>query len=229
MKKRIRVLLFGASGRMGGQIVSAAQADNRIFLQHKISSKNIHFLRSALRESDVVVDFSSPAGAMVCAAAAAECGVAMLIGTTGFSVSQIKKFKNYSKKTAILLAPNCSPGMNLLYQLSRTAAGALSRYDAAVSESHHSRKKDIPSGSAKRLAQAVKDGRKKGSRVPIVSFRMGDIIGDHTVTFAGKDERMELTHRAQSRSVFARGALDAAVWLHRKKRGCFTMQDYLRL
>jgi len=109
----------------------------------------------------------------------------------------------------------------------KVTVDALPGYDAAISESHHALKKDAPSGSAKRLAEAVRDARKGGAPVPTVSLRAGGIVGDHTFFLAGPGERLELTHRADSRDVFARGALDAALWLRGRRPGFYTVRDML--
>ena len=135
--------------------------------------------------------------------------------------------KTAAKKTALFVAPNLSPGMNLLFELAARSAAALPEYDAVITETHHTRKKDAPSGSAKRMGEFVRSARGPRALLTTVSLRAGDIIGDHTLLLAGKDERLELTHRAQSRELFARGGLDAALWLRHKKPGLYTMRHKL--
>jgi 4-hydroxy-tetrahydrodipicolinate reductase len=185
---------------------------------------------SALKTADVVVDFSLPAGTLALARKAARAKVPFVTGTTGMSGPQRAELRRLSRKVAVLAAPNMSPGMNLLFALSKKAAAALADYDAGVFEIHHTLKKDAPSGSAVRLAEAVREGRGRGP-VPAESLRLGRVVGEHTVHFANPYERLELTHRAQDRSVFARGALLAAAWLWKKRRrpGLYTMEDALGL
>jgi len=175
----------------------------------------------AFRRADVVVDFSTAAASIVFAAHAAKARKPIVIGTTGFTPTQLKALKAASRKVALLLSPNMSPGMNLLFALARKAAAVLPDFDAVVYEVHHVLKKDAPSGSAKRLAEAI------GGDVPTVSARAGDIVGDHTVLLAGPDERLELVHRAHARRVFARGALQAARWVAGRRPGLYSMADAL--
>jgi 4-hydroxy-tetrahydrodipicolinate reductase len=229
VKKQVQIIIFGGSGRMGNEIFKAASENKHVATATRISRKNRQDLEKHISQADVIIDFSSPAGSLSCAAAAAKAHIPVVIGTTGFSPAQLKKLKAFSKKTALLFAPNCSLGMNVLFELSRKAAAALAKYDAAISESHHTKKKDSPSGSAKKIAEAVQEGRGNKKNIPTVSLRIGDVIGDHTLTLAGPDERLELTHRAQNRSVFARGAVEAALWVYKKKKGFLTMRDMLHL
>jgi 4-hydroxy-tetrahydrodipicolinate reductase len=117
----------------------------------------------------------------------------------------------------------------VLAHLAAEAARLAPGYDAALIDVHHSAKRDAPSGTALRLARAVRDGRGEDAPVPTASVRIGGVVGDHTVIFAGPDERLELTHRAESRDLFARGALDAALWAAKKKPGLYGMNDLLGL
>jgi len=195
---------------------------------------------------EVVVDFSAPAGAMACARACAERGVPLAIGTTGLSDQDRAEIADsIAARIPVLLAANMSVGVNLLMRLVRTAASALPGYDVEIVEAHHRRKKDAPSGTARELARVLLEtlgrgegdltygrrgltGPRGGREIGVHAVRGGDIVGDHTVIFAGEGERLELTHRATSRDVFAQGALRAARFLVAQEPGLYSMQDVLR-
>jgi 4-hydroxy-tetrahydrodipicolinate reductase len=129
----------------------------------------------------------------------------------------------------VFSAPNFSRGVALMAWLAAEAAKRLPGWDAAVVETHHTGKKDAPSGTALRLAQAVRDGRGSAEKVEIASVRLSDVAGDHELIFGGPFERLSLVHRAESRDVFALGALEAAVWVAKKKPGLYGMNDLLGL
>jgi len=233
--KPLKIVLCGAAGRMGLQVAALIAGDERFALVAGIdrsagpSWKTPDSLPGALGQADALVDFSSPESSIAFVTEAARAGKPAVVGTTGFTKEQSERLKAAGKAIALLVSPNMSPGMNLMYELVSRAAASLPRYDAAVTESHHTMKKDAPSGSAKRLVEAVQAGRKSDVPVPALSIRAGDIVGDHSVLFAGPGERLELSHRAHSREVFARGALEAALWLRGRKPGAYTMRDFLGL
>jgi 4-hydroxy-tetrahydrodipicolinate reductase len=203
-------------------------------------------LSRALTQGRVVIDFTSPEVSVETAGLAAKAGVALVTGTTGLTPAQQRALQSAAKKIACLHAPNMSIGVNLLFHLAVRAAGALgSTYDIEIVEAHHRMKKDAPSGTALELARRLADasGRsleqaavydrhdaksvRQTGQIGIQSIRGGDIIGDHTVIFAGPGERLELTHRAESRDNFARGALLAARWIVDQPHGLYSMQDLL--
>ena len=196
----------------------------------------------------VLIDFTQPAGTLAYLQEAQSLGIGMVIGTTGISEDQKKNILEASKKIPIMMASNMSVGMNLLFALVEEAAAKLGpAYDVEIIEAHHNLKKDSPSGSALSLGEAVarawkvnlKDvathgreglvGERKKGTIGFHALRGGDIIGDHTVLYAGTGERLELTHRAQSRESFAQGALKAALFLSSKKEGFYDMRDVLGL
>lgn len=208
------------------------------------------FVEAARRESfkkvDVLVDFTTPSGTLEKLALALKSKKGMVIGTTGLSEKDQALIKRAARTIPIVCSPNMSVGANLLFELSATAAKKLSLdYNIEIIEAHHRFKKDAPSGTANRLAQGVAAARKwdwrkalrfgrhgvTGERskneIGMQVIRGGDIVGDHTVIFAGDGERIELTHRAQSREAFARGALAAARFIAKKKRGLYSMGDVL--
>lgn len=187
--------------------------------------------REAIARGDVVIEFTTPEGTIAHAAVAQILRRSMVIGTTGLAPKQEQRLRRAAKTIGIVVSPNMSLGVNVLFELARIAAQRLgAAYDVDIVESHHRYKKDAPSGTAKRLAQVLAAAR--GARpesIPVHALRSGDIVGDHTVILAGASERLELTHRAQSRDVFALGALRAARFLSRRRApGLYDMSHVLR-
>ncbi len=200
------------------------------------------------RASDAVIDFTVPAATVVHAGLAGENGCALIVGTTGLEDEHMDALAGAAEKTVIVQAANMSVGVNLLLGLTEQVAGALGDdYDIEIFEMHHRHKVDAPSGTALALGQAAAAGRgvdlnqvsqrvrdgHTGPRNPgdigFASLRGGDVAGDHTVIFAGDGERIELTHKAGNRSVFARGAVLAALWTAKQKPGLYSMRDVLGL
>lgn len=198
------------------------------------------------KPADVVIDFTAPGASLHHAAACAERGVALVVGTTGFSAQAKAELAGYARRIPVLMAPNMSVGVNVLFRLVAEAARALGpSYEVEISEMHHRAKKDAPSGTALRLAEVAADalgldagtacvyerrgdiGARKAGTIGVQSFRGGDVVGDHTVWFLADGERLELTHRASSRDNFARGAVRAARFLVGKRPGLYDMQDVL--
>jgi 4-hydroxy-tetrahydrodipicolinate reductase len=198
--------------------------------------------------ADVVIDFTAPAAAAAHAALAAQHGKALILGTTGLDPAQARAVEAAAKRVPIVWAPNMSPAVTLLAGLVQEAARRLGEdYDIEVLEMHHRHKVDAPSGTALALGRAAAEGRgidlaarsqrvrdgHTGSRKPgdigFASLRGGDVVGDHSVIFAGEGERLELTHRATSRRLFARGAVRAARWVAGKPPGLYGMKDVLGL
>jgi len=200
----------------------------------------------ALQGADVLVDFTRPEASMHYLDLCVRHQVKHVIGTTGFTVEQKQKIAALAKSTAVVFAPNMSVGVTLLLNLVEQAARVLNDgYDIEIVEMHHRHKVDAPSGTALRLGEAAAQGLAKsldscavyaregvtGERVPgsigFATMRGGDVVGDHTVVFAGIGERIEITHKASSRATFALGALRAAKYLNRQSYGLFDMQDVL--
>ena len=181
-----------------------------------------------LAGADIVVDFSTPEAACAFAAACARHRKPFVTGTTGFSPKQTAALRAAARKTRIFASPNMSPAVNLTFALAAAAAKRLKNFDIHISEVHHAAKRDAPSGTALRYAERIALAR-GGEQPPITSARAGDIIGEHTVLYAGPHERVEITHRAHSRAVFATGALRAAAWLAGRKPGFYDYFDLLEL
>lgn len=198
--------------------------------------------------SDLVIDFTLPQATATHAALAVEQQTALVVGTTGLLEEHLAELERAAQQVAVLRAPNMSLGVTLLMDLVRQAASKLDEaYDIEIVEMHHRHKVDAPSGTALGLGEAaaagrnvdlddasvrVRDGqtgpRRSGS-IGFATLRGGDVPGDHTVIFAGEGECLELGHRASSRQVFVQGALKAALWLHGKPAGLYSMQDVLGL
>lgn len=205
-------------------------------------------LGAVCRREHVVLDFTAPAATMRHAQTAAERGAALVIGTTGFSAAQDRELRALAARTRAVVAPNMSVGVTVLTELVGAAGRLLDpSFEAEIVEIHHHAKKDAPSGTALALGRAVAAARRHdfdgtrvlareglvGARRPdeigIVALRAGDAVGDHTVVFGGLGERLELTHRAQSRDCLARGALRAARWVVDRPPGVYSMRDVLGL
>ena len=177
----------------------------------------------------MVIDFSlAEATESVCRACAAK-GKPLVLGTTGHSAAQKSAIDSAAAKIPLVSAANFSVGVNVLFALTRYATELLGKdFDIEVIELHHRTKKDAPSGTARRLIEILQEQRDR-NQIPAHSIRAGDIVGEHTVLFAGPGERLELTHRAASRETFAVGALRAARWVVDQPAGLYSMQDVLGL
>lgn len=185
--------------------------------------------RKAMAQGDVVIEFTAPEPTVAHVQLAQELRKPMVIGTTGLSHEQAAVLNSAAQTIPVLASPNMSLGVNVLFELARVAAQRLGMsFDVEVIESHHRQKKDAPSGTAKRLAEVLAAARQQPvSAIPVHAVRAGDIIGEHTAILAGQSERIELTHRAQSRDVFALGALRAAQFLVKQKPGLYDMSHVL--
>ena len=201
-------------------------------------------LAAALARAEIVIDFSQPhttrSNLMVCRAARKP----LLIGTTGYPAELTSVFDEAAKEIPLLVAPNTSIGVTLLLELTRMAAKALpADFDIEIVEAHHRMKKDAPSGTALALGKAAaeergdgsgaistnRSGERRSGDIGYAVIRGGDIVGDHTVLFAGTGEQITLGHRATDRAIFARGAVRAALWLAAQPAGRYIMRDFLGL
>jgi len=209
----IRISLIAPDGRMGKAIAAAVAEDSRFAIDQD--------------HGDVLVDFSAPAALETSLERAMSAGVPILIGTTGLDEAADKGIVAASRQVAILRAANTSVGVALLADLVERAAKALGpEWDIQISETHHRHKVDAPSGTALMLGAAAE--RARGSGVAgYASVRGGTVAGDHDVLFLGPDERLILSHRAESRMIFARGALAAAAFLAGKPAGLYSMRDVI--
>ena len=254
----VNIIVCGAAGKMGQNILRLASVDkelkilggvetedyvSRCPLEYKATSD----LTELITAADVVIDFSTVLASMKYLLIAEKYKKPLIIGTTGFDDSQSQQIKKASGNMPVVFSPNLSIGVNVLFKIVDEVASALPGYDIEIVEAHHNQKKDAPSGTAAKLARIIAKalgrnldkvavygrkgmtGQRKSDEIGIMSVRAGDIIGDHTVYFAGPGDRLELTHRAQSRDTFAQGALTAAKWVVKQKAGLYDMQDVLGL
>lgn len=248
----IRIVISGCAGRMGRSIAAAALQDSVFAIGaaleaagHAAVGQDYGRLlgrpsplgvpvgddaRAALGQGDVLIEFTLPEVTVAHVQLAQQLRKPMVIGTTGLSAGQQETVRAAAKTIPIVISPNMSVGVNVLCELARAAAQRLGPgYDVEVIEAHHRHKQDAPSGTAKRLAEVLAAARnQKPETVPVHSIRAGEIVGDHTIVFAGTAERLELTHRAQGREVFAQGALRAAQFVAAQTPGLYDMMDVLR-
>jgi 4-hydroxy-tetrahydrodipicolinate reductase len=222
----VRVLLIGAAGRMGKTVLDLARSDREIDIAAQCDLGDS--IEPAMKNCDVAIDFSQADSIDEICRAALQRGKSLVIGTTGHSQQQRRMIEETAHSVPIVLASNFSVGVNVLFWLTQKAAELLgSDFNPEIVETHHKMKKDAQSGTAKTLAEILKAVRH--SEIPIESIREGDIVGDHTVIFGGPGERLELTHRAVNRGIFALGALRAAKWIVDKPPALYSMQDVLGL
>ncbi len=205
-------------------------------------------LEQGLASADVLIDFTWPEVTIGNAEVCARLGKAMVVGTTGLNPEQREIIKRIAQSSPVVFAPNMSVGVNVCFKLLKDMAKTLGEdFDVEIVELHHNKKKDSPSGTAVRMGEIVADaldrnydevanyhregmcGERSQEEIGMQTVRGGDIVGEHTVYFIGMGERIELTHRAMSRDMFARGAVRAAGWLAEKPVGLYDMQDVLGL
>jgi 4-hydroxy-tetrahydrodipicolinate reductase len=205
-------------------------------------------LGHALANADVLIDFTWPEVTLANAEVCANLGKAMVVGTTGLNQEQREVIARVAESSPVVFAPNMSVGVNVCFKLLKDMAKTLGEgFDIEIVELHHNKKKDSPSGTAVRMGEIVADaldrdynevanyhregmcGERTQEEIGMQTVRGGDIVGEHTVYFIGMGERIELTHRAMSRDMFARGAVRAAGWLGGKDAGLYDMQDVLGL
>ena len=224
MTTPVRILIHGASGRMGQALIRLAQDDARLRVSAQSGSRESDRLRD-LPEFDIAVDFSSPEGFDAVLALCLERGKGLVSGTTGLSASQFAALEAAGARIPVLWASNFSLGVAVLDRLVGQAGQWLKDWQLDIFESHHIHKKDAPSGTALSLGRSAEAA---GGKAPVYhSLRGGDIVGEHTVQFTGMGERIELTHRATNRDIFAQGALFAAVRLSAKMNGHYRFDDLL--
>lgn len=246
---KLKIGVSGVSGRMGRLIAEEVLCDNALELvcaietkSHKSIGKKTGDLiglkdrgpvitdnSDAISLSKVFIEFTTPLATEEHLFICQDKGVGMVIGTTGLDKKIEKEIKEAGSRIPVVYSPNMSTGVNLLFLLAREAARVLGKdFDIEIIETHHCHKKDKPSGTAKKLAEIIEDAR--GNPLPphaIHSLRLGEVVGEHTVVFAGTGERIELIHRAESRRTFARGAIKAAKFIAKASPGLYTMKEVL--
>lgn len=265
----IKAIVAGASGRMGRRLVALLRESADFQVVGAVERRDhvnvgrdagevagigplgvaiVDAVGKALPGAQVLLDFTAPAAAVQHLEAASQAGVAVVVGTTGLSQSDLKRARELSTQVPCVQSPNMSVGVNVLYGILAQVARSLGDgYDIEVIEAHHHFKKDSPSGTAEKMAQVLAEalgrdlrtvgvygrhglvGERPKEEIAVHAIRAGDIVGEHTVLFGGMGERIEITHRAQSRDNFVFGALRAARWVVGKKPGLYDMLDVLGL
>jgi 4-hydroxy-tetrahydrodipicolinate reductase len=246
---RLGIVVVGAAGRMGQALVRAAVDTPGVRLAAAVEAPGHAAvgvdagevagiprvgvlvgadLGAALAGARVVVDFATAEATTTDIGVAAAHGVAAVVGTTALGAAGRAALTAAAARVPIVVAPNMSVGINLLFALLPQAARVLGgAFDVGVTEIHHGAKRDAPSGTALRLCEVLREA--VGHEVPAVSLRGGSVAGDHTAYFLGPGERLEITHRAENREPFARGAMRAALWVAGQAPGLYDMQDVLGL
>ncbi|MBM7071540.1 4-hydroxy-tetrahydrodipicolinate reductase [Shewanella sp. 202IG2-18] len=269
MSSKVRIALVGTTGRMGRVLVEAAKHDEHIQLGAAIERQGstligadagelagVGTLHVAVNDSldavrddfDVLIDFTSPESTMKHIQWCQQNHKSIVIGTTGFSDEQKHMIAASAKNTRIVLAPNMSVGVNLMWKLLETAAQVIGEQsDIEIIETHHRHKKDAPSGTALKMGEVIAEtlnrnlddcavygregitGERDRETIGFSTVRAGDVIGDHTALFATLGERLEITHKSSSRMTYATGAMRAALWLVNQPEGLYDMQQVLGL
>jgi 4-hydroxy-tetrahydrodipicolinate reductase len=267
MNKKVKAVVVGAAGRMGTRLINIIKETPYIELFQAIDRPDHPWIGKDIGEmiglgrlnvplegslgkkgGEVIINFSTPQASIDSLEFAKENGMAIVIGTTGFTPEQMERIKNLSKDVRCVLSPNMSIGVNVMFRLVEEVANVLgSDYDVEILEAHHRLKKDSPSGTAMKLGELVAKalgrdiykvgvfgrkgmiGERTKEEIGMQVVRAGDIVGEHTVLFCGNGERLEIIHRAHSRDNFARGAIRAALWIINQPNGLYDMQDVLGL
>jgi len=237
----IKLAVSGSCGKMGGRIIALSQKEQVFKLAAAIEAKGhpdigkdilgvkIFDDANVIKSADVLIEFTAVSPTMEHLNACLKFLRPMVIGTTGLSEDQILEIKKAAKKIPVVFSPNMSIGVNCLFGLVKMAAAKLGiDYEVSIVEAHHIHKKDSPSGTAKKLAQIVKETSQKEVK-DIKAVREGEIIGDHRVIFESPVDRIELFHSAKTRDIFVLGALAAAKFIVNQKPGLYSMQDVLGL
>lgn len=241
-----RLVVYGSTGRLGTKLCSLAARDDGVQLvaavAHQASTslgntisasssdpqKTLKIQAKSRESCDVVVDTSTPQGTACAAAHAAEVNAALVVCTTGLSGQIIDQISSLSDRLPVLIAPNTSLGLEAMRRAVAQVGRALrGRSDAGVIDIHRSAKRDAPSGTARLIAQELHDLGYETPDRNVISLRVGDVVGEHTVRFELAGETIEITHRVRDVETFAHGALQAAKWIAQRKPGMYTMSDVL--
>lgn len=265
----LKAIVAGAAGRMGGRILNILSAHPEIQVSgafeqkgHPAVGKDLGVLVNPnlsgikidddpgkiLPDADVLISFTMPEASLEHLRETAKHGKAAVIGTTGFSESQLQEIRDLCRNARCVVSPNMSAGVNLMYKVLADVARALGDdYDVEIVEIHHRMKKDAPSGTADKMAQVIASslgrdlkqvgvyqrhgiiGERPPKAIGVQTLRAGDVVGEHTVIFGGMGERLEITHKAHSRDNFAQGAIRAALWVVNQPKGLYDMLDVLGL
>jgi 4-hydroxy-tetrahydrodipicolinate reductase len=254
--KRTKITICGGFGRMGKILIKEISKNKNLIL-HSVTDIKIKIINNiktqknsmdAFRKTDVIIDFSNPKSSLEILRYASHLKKKVVIGTTGFTEKQNNLIKKFSKKIAIFKSGNMSLGINLIEYIAAILSEKIqNNYQIAIEDNHHKKKIDYPSGTALMLANAIAKGQNKKltsitgkfflnkkrnfnkNKINFFITRKGDTIGKHNILFSNKTERIELKHTAYSRKLFAEGTINAAIWIRKKNKGLFNMQDMFKL
>jgi len=254
--KKTKITICGGFGRMGKILIKEILKNKNLIL-HSVTDIKIKIINNiktqknsmdAFRKTDVIIDFSNPKSSLEILRYASHLKKKVVIGTTGFTEKQNNLIKKFSKKIAIFKSGNMSLGINLIEYIAAILSEKIqNNYQIAIEDNHHKKKIDYPSGTALMLANAIAKGQNKKltsitgkfflnkkrnfnkNKINFFITRKGDTIGKHNILFSNKTERIELKHTAHSRKLFAEGAINAAIWISKKNKGLFNMQDMFKL
>ncbi len=244
MSDNLSVVICGYKGRMGQTLLAMAESENATVVSQKDMGDS---LCDGLDGAQAAIDFSFHSATVELVETCSEKGIAVVIGTTGHTEEEKQRILACTQKIPVVWAGNYSIGVNLLFHLTETAARVLGdRYQPEIMEIHHQHKKDAPSGTAINLAEALEaapafnesnrvfgregdTGARTNEEIGVHALRGGEVIGEHTVFYFGENDRIELTHRASNRSIFASGAYRAAHWAAKQAPGLYNMRDVLGL
>jgi len=246
--KKTKVGISGCLGRMGQELVKQTKLLKSVeFVGGFDLKNNKNYIQNIFTKANVVIDFSSPSAIKNNIELAVKNKTGLVVGTTGLKEKELRMIKHASKKTPILISSNMSLGVNVLFNLVQQTATTLKDvdYDIEIAETHHKHKIDAPSGTALSLGEHAAKGRKtnfhkakvldrtsknlkrKKGKIGFSVTRGGEIAGEHTVSFIGTNDRIDLVHKASNRSIFVEGAIEAAIYISKKKNGFFNMHDLL--
>ncbi len=265
----IRIAIAGAAGRMGRNLVKASLSHPQVEFvagneqpnstligtdigelvgEGKLGVTLVGDLESVIEQFDIIIDFTAPSNTLNNLALCQKYAKAIVIGTTGFTEEEKRQIDEAAKQVAVVMAPNYSVGVNLVFKLLEKAAKVMGDYcDIEIIEAHHRYKVDAPSGTAIGMGEAIAEamnhklsdvavyaregitGERSKNEIGFATIRAGDIVGEHTAMFADIGEQVEITHKATDRMTFANGAVKAAVWLADKPASFYTMEDVLNL
>ena len=245
----IKLVVSGCCGKMGRRIIALASGDKGFEIAAAIEARNHPaigkkmsevLINSALdievkdnlkiiKDADVLIEFTNPCATLEHLVFAVKYKKAAVIGTTGLDCEQLQKIKQASRDIPIVFSPNMSVGVNLVFKLVKEASQKLGKdYKVDIVEAHHIHKKDAPSGTAKRLAELIKQSSAHaGEHIKIESIREGEIVGDHQVRFNSSEDVIIIKHSAKTRNIFAQGALEAAKFVFKQNPGLYDMQDVI--
>lgn len=263
---KTKITICGAGGKMGQALVKSITENNNSILVGALTHKNSKHLGkdagynigistkviisddiNIIKESDIIIDFSQPKATLNYLDVCVKFKKNIVIGTTGFNNKQKLTIKDYSNKIAIVLSPNFSIGMNILFYLVKNSVNKLKNYDTEIIEAHHRYKKDSPSGTALKIGEIIAkeknldfnkyavfsrhgiNEKREKNTIGFSTIRAGNIVGEHSVLFANDEEILEISHKASNRENFSSGAILSAIWLQNKRKGLFDMNNVLDL